>query len=158
VVTCDAPGAPHGATVNSFTAVSLRPPLVLISLDRRSRLARHIEGKPFTVNVLHAGQGDLALHFAGRSSGEAVAWERPRADLAPQLAGSLATIACLPWRTYDGGDHLLHLGEVEQFGCRDGDPLVFFRGGFHPVGPASRSVPWAESGDGPELSWFSLSA
>src|SRR3954465_7893460 len=67
VITCaGADGAPHGATVNAFTAVSLEPPLVLVSLDRRSRLCALLEAAPFTVNVLEASQKDLALHFAGR--------------------------------------------------------------------------------------------
>jgi flavin reductase (DIM6/NTAB) family NADH-FMN oxidoreductase RutF len=57
----DEDGAPHGATVNAFTAASLDPPLVLVSLDRRSKVCRLVESRPFTVNVLEAAQKDLAL-------------------------------------------------------------------------------------------------
>ncbi|MEU8551391.1 flavin reductase family protein, partial [Streptomyces roseoverticillatus] len=55
VVTCEVDGVPHGATVNAFTAVSLDPALVLVSLHRRSRAGRHLAGRPFTVNVLGEG-------------------------------------------------------------------------------------------------------
>lgn len=69
VITCNGEdGEPHGATVNAFTAVSLDPPLVLVSLDRRSRLCGLIDSRPFTVNVLESHQKDLALHFAGKPS------------------------------------------------------------------------------------------
>jgi flavin reductase (DIM6/NTAB) family NADH-FMN oxidoreductase RutF len=159
VVICDTDDAPHGATVNSFTAVSLEPPLVLVALGQRTRLAGYMEGRPFTVNVLDARQGDVALHFAGTPmAADSVAWERPDPDLAPRLAGALATISCRPWHAYDGGDHRLYLGEVVDFDAGGGEPLVFYRGRLGPLGPAHQATPWWESGDGPELSWFPLSA
>ena len=76
VITCGVQdGAPHGATVNAFTAVSLEPPLVLVSLDRRSKLCSLLEAdRPFTVNVLEAAQKELALHFAGRPNQDVV-WD-----------------------------------------------------------------------------------
>ncbi|WFB06102.1 flavin reductase family protein [Streptomyces sp. LX-29] len=132
VVTCDAGGVPHGATVNAFTAVSLDPALVLVSLHRDSKAARHLGGRPFTVNVLHEAQHDLALHFAGRAPAPVTPhWEPSAPGLAPRLAGSLATLACSPWAEYDGGDHVLFLGRVEEFAHRaDAGPLVFHQGGF----------------------------
>ncbi|GGR51313.1 flavin reductase family protein [Streptomyces netropsis] len=136
VVTCDAAGAPHGATVNAFTAVSLDPALVLVSLDRGSKACRHLAGRPFTVNVLSEEQGDLALHFAGREATDPPRWVRPASGLAPRLADPLATIACSPWAAYDGGDHVLFLGRVEEFDWRaDGRPLVFHQGEFRGLGP-----------------------
>ncbi|MBO0804055.1 MAG: flavin reductase [Nocardiopsaceae bacterium] len=159
VVSCDTGDAPHGATVNSFTAVSLEPPLVLVALDRRTRLAGYMEGRPFTVNVLGSRQGGVARHFAGTAmAADSVAWERPDLDLAPRLAGALATISCRPWHVYDGGDHRLFLGEVAHFDVHGGEPLVFYRGRLGPLGPAHQAAPWLESGDGPELSWFPFSA
>jgi flavin reductase (DIM6/NTAB) family NADH-FMN oxidoreductase RutF len=155
VVTCGPTAAPHGATVNSFTAVSMEPALVLVSLDRRSRTCGYLEGNPFTVNVLREPQDDVALHFAGRPTDEPVRWEAPTDGLAPRLADSLATVACSPWRSYDGGDHVLFLGEVQEFEYFGGDPLVFYLGKFRHLGPAFETVPWFESADYPELSWFS---
>ncbi|MGW1076000.1 flavin reductase family protein [Streptomyces sp. NPDC002537] len=131
VVTCEGDGAPHGATVNAFTAVSLDPPLVLVSLHRDSKAGRHLKGRPFTVNVLREGQDGLALHFAGRAAAAVPRWVRPAAGLAPRLPDTLATIACSPWAEYDGGDHALFVGRVEEFDHRgDGRPLLFYRGGF----------------------------
>lgn len=155
VITCHGEdGAPHGATVNAFTAVSLDPPLVLVSLDRRSKLCGLLASRPFTVNVLEAAQKDLALHFAGRPNQDVV-WE-PAADGAPGLAGALAHISCTPWQHHDGGDHVLHLGEVQQFRIHDGDPLLFHTGKFHHLGDDHLPLLWDDSADGPGgMSWFS---
>ncbi|MFC5719468.1 flavin reductase family protein [Streptomyces gamaensis] len=135
VVTCDIDGVPHGATVNAFTAVSLDPALVLVSLHRESRAARHLDGRPFTVNVLGEGQDALARHFAGRPGSAPPRWVRTGTDRAPRLAGSLATLACTPWAAHDGGDHRIFLGRVEEFDHRPGRPLVFYRGEFRRLGP-----------------------
>lgn len=161
----------HGATVNAFSAVSLDPPLVLVSLDRRSRAAVYLDGKPFTVNVLTKPQDDLALRFAGRPRGRPPQWEVTVPGLPPRLVGSLAWIACAPWRRYDGGDHVLYLGEVRRFGygARAGpnaasragggaEPLVFYLGTFRDLGRAYEAVPWLESGDCPGISWFATTA
>jgi flavin reductase (DIM6/NTAB) family NADH-FMN oxidoreductase RutF len=155
VITCDVAGRPHGATVNSFTAVSLDPALVLVSLDRRTKACRHLDGNPFTVNVLREQQDDIALHFAGKPSQEPLEWRRDP-GLAPRLSGSLAYIACTPWRTYDGGDHQLFLGEVEEFEFFGGDPLLFYLGKFRQLGPAFEAVPWLGSMDSPDAGWFPL--
>lgn len=160
VVTCHGgDGAPHGATVNAFTAVSLEPPLVLVSLDRRSRLCSLLEARPFTVNVLEAGQKDLARHFAG-TPGQDVDWEVDRDDDsgggAPRLAGALAHIACTPWRHYDGGDHVLYLGEVQEFRLHEGSPLLFHTGKFHQLGDDFDPDLWEGSADAPGgMAWFS---
>lgn len=125
VVTCRGDDGPHGLTVNSFTSVSLDPPLVLVSIDRRANAARYLSGRPFAVNVLTAGQEALAWQFAGRPQDDlTVAWVE--GSLTPRLAESLAYFECSPWREYDGGDHVLFLGRVEEFAYTDGAPLLFF--------------------------------
>ena len=149
VITCaGADGAPHGATVNAFTAVSLEPPLVLVSLDRRSKLCSLLEDRPFTVNVLESAQKDLALHFAGRPNQD-VAWETEDTGDAPQLAGALAHVVCTPWQHYNGGDHVLYLGEVQQFRIHDGHPLLFHTGKFHHLGGDHDPLLWDDCADGP---------
>jgi flavin reductase (DIM6/NTAB) family NADH-FMN oxidoreductase RutF len=159
VITCaDDDGEPHGATVNAFTAVSLDPPLVLVSLDRDTKSCRYLEDRPFTVNVLREKQDDLALHFAGRPREKPIPWEETGDGLAPRIGGSLASVACTPWRGYDGGDHRLYLGEVREFDFQGGEPLVFYLGKFRHLGSAFETVPWLESGDCPGLSWFSLAS
>ena len=126
--------APHGATVNAFTAVSVDPPLVLVCLARTSKAARLLAGRPFTVNVLSDEQRDLALRFAGipGACGPPPSWLPAPPGLAPALGGSLATVSCSPWATYDGGDHVLHLGRVERLAHRpEARPLLFYRSSFH---------------------------
>ncbi|MBP2364569.1 flavin reductase family protein [Pseudonocardia parietis] len=155
VITCHGEdGVPHGATVNAFTAVSLDPPLVLVSLDRRSRLCGLIESRPFTVNVLESEQKELALHFAGRPNQD-VRWAADSDCGAPRLDGTLAHISCTPWQTYDGGDHVLYLGEVQQFHIHPGRPLLFHSGQFHHLGDDHNPLLWDGSADGPDgVSFF----
>lgn len=157
VITCDGDDKPHGATVNAFSAVSLDPPLVLVSLDRKSKISKYLDGAPFTVNVLTEPQREIALHFAGKPMTGTPEWQRPDPPLAPHLAGSLATISCTPWCHYDGGDHVLYLGKVADFEVTGGDPLVFYLGGFRHLGPIYETVPWLESGDCPSVSWLAAS-
>lgn len=130
VVSFDGPDGPRGITVNSFTSVSSEPPLVLVSVARSARSHDALRGRPFCVNVLAAEQEALARQFAGSGEG-AVMWV-PDAPV-PRLAGVLAHLQCRPWRDYPGGDHTLFLGEVDDFGYRDGDALGFHASRFTPI-------------------------
>ncbi|WP_199435532.1 flavin reductase family protein [Qaidamihabitans albus] len=153
VVTCRNPeGEPHGATVNAFTAVSLEPALCQVTVTRQSKACQYLDGKPFAVNVLAASQLGIAWHFAGRPQDLEPQW----ADgvLAPVLVGNAATISCLPWRTYDGGDHVIVLGEVTDLETSDADPLLFFAGGFRDLAQLDTDTHWAASVDCPDLGWF----
>ena len=123
VVTFKADDGPRGFTVNSFTSVSLDPPLVLVSVARSAKSHDALRGRGFCVNVLGAEQEPLARLFAGGGGGTAVAWRE--GDIAPRLAGVLAHLECRPWRDYDGGDHTLFLGEVAGYDYRDGDALGY---------------------------------
>src|SRR5919202_4151038 len=115
VVTCDAPDGMHGLTVNSFTSVSLEPALVLVSIHRRTRGHDLLQDSPFTVNVLGAEQETIARYFAGHRRSD-VTIERVRGLLSPRLADPLAFFECRPWRTYEGGDHSIYLGQVVDYG------------------------------------------
>lgn len=129
VVTCEGDDGTHGLTVNSFTTVSLEPPLVLVSIDRRTRACRLLADRPFGVNVLDESHERLATHFAGRSDpGIQINWEP--GTLVPLLADALAFFECEPWRAYEGGDHMLFLGRVVRSGDREGNGLGFFRSSF----------------------------
>lgn len=149
VVTVATPQGPRGATVNAFASISLDPPLVMVSLSRRSRLCSWLAGAPFGVNILSAVQRDLGLHFAGFAGGGAVtvAWEDCAA--APRLCGTVGFLACAPWAAYDGGDHVVYLGEVRHLDWRDADPLVFHRGAFRELGRDADPHVWIGSLDGP---------
>jgi flavin reductase (DIM6/NTAB) family NADH-FMN oxidoreductase RutF len=153
VVTChNDEGTPHGATVNAFTAVSLEPALCQVTLARTSKACAYLDGAPFAVNVMGAGQIDTALHFAGRPSDPGPEWAE--GPTAPVLAGSAAVYSCRPWRTYDGGDHLIVIGEVEHIDVTDDDPLLFYAGGFFEIGTKETGRHWGGSLDCPEAGWF----
>lgn len=122
IVTFDGVSKRHGITVNSFTSVSMEPPLVLVSIARTTKAHDELAGRPFTVNILGAEQQSLALHFAGKP-GREPQWVE--GNVAPRLAGVLAFFECTPWAAYDGGDHTLYLGEVVAFDYRNGDALAF---------------------------------
>jgi flavin reductase (DIM6/NTAB) family NADH-FMN oxidoreductase RutF len=137
VVTYELHGQIRGLTVNAFTAVSLDPPLILVSLDRRhSSASRNLEGQPFAVNVLKVSQQELAMHFAGKpQDGLDIPWTIPQSNRPPRLSNCAALFDCKPWRSYDGGDHVLFLGEVEQMELADdAEPLIFYQGRFRAVG------------------------
>lgn len=119
-----------GLTVNSFNSVSLSPPLVLWSLARQSQLLpAFAAASHYAVHVLHAGQQALAMRFASpvedRFSG--LALSRGPAGI-PLLEDYLCRFVCRIRERLDGGDHVILLGEVEQFDARDGSALTYWRG------------------------------
>jgi flavin reductase (DIM6/NTAB) family NADH-FMN oxidoreductase RutF len=153
VVTCrNHDGDPHGATVNAFTAVSLEPALCQVTLTRNSRACGYLENAPFAVNVLGQGQVDTAWHFAGRPADPPPQWAE--GPTAPVLVGAAAVYSCRPWRTYDGGDHLIVVGEVDHVATTGDDPLLFFAGAFRELGPVRTGVHWGGSLDSPDAGWF----
>ncbi|MGI5238423.1 flavin reductase family protein [Dactylosporangium sp. CA-139066] len=135
VVTVGDP-VPHGMTANSFTSVSLDPPLVLVCVNRGSVMQRRLERADcFAVSVLDAAQRDVAARFADRSRPggaaqfDGVACEPGAHTGAPLIAGALAWLECRRWRTYDGGDHWIHVGRVLSVRrAAHGDALMFFEG------------------------------
>jgi flavin reductase (DIM6/NTAB) family NADH-FMN oxidoreductase RutF len=132
VTAMTADGKPYGVTCNSFTSVSLNPPLVLWSLAMFSQgLPVFQNASHFAVNVLDASQQALALQFA-KSSGEkfnGVEW-RPGLGNAPIIAGTVAQFQCRAVNRYYGGDHIIFLGAVEAYSYNGQEPLLFARGGF----------------------------
>lgn len=130
VVTVDGPDGRHGLTINSFTSVSLDPPLVLVSVAKKAKAHELLEERPFCVNVLGAEQEAIARCFAG---GEQIELDWIGGEHAPRIAGVLAQLECTPWRHYDGGDHTLFLGEVADFEFRDGDALGYLTSRFQRI-------------------------
>jgi flavin reductase (DIM6/NTAB) family NADH-FMN oxidoreductase RutF len=119
----------HGMTANAFLSVSLRPPLVLVSLGR----CRMSEMLPRTgrygVSVLASDQEHFAAHFAGQRASE-VAPEFVWEDDLPHLDGALAHVGCRVVDVHPAGDHVLWIGEVQHLSHRDGEPLLFYTGRF----------------------------
>ncbi|MDO5720029.1 MAG: flavin reductase family protein [Actinomycetaceae bacterium] len=128
VVSYSHQGRAYGVTVSSFTPISLEPPLILVSLMRSGRAADLLPHVPFAVNVLASDQFDVAFQFAGLSSSPIeVEWDM--SSSAPRLTYAHAYFTCRPWRTYDGGDHVLVLGEVLDYrSTPDTHPLIVHRG------------------------------
>jgi flavin reductase (DIM6/NTAB) family NADH-FMN oxidoreductase RutF len=126
VVTAMARSRPYGTTVSAFASLSMSPPMVLVSLDRRSDLLQQLaEGTRFGVNVLGSGQAPLALAFARKGPGKfaGIGWELD--DGLPRLTGSPGWLACAVTRLVDGGDHVVVLGEVRTAARQEAPPLTY---------------------------------
>jgi len=135
VVTGSTPDGPAGLTCQSFSSLSLDPPLVLLSTARSSKTWPRIEATGrFAVNVLAADQADLSERFAvsGGDKFAGVPW-RTGALGNPLLAGSIAHLECDVHAVHDGGDHVIVLGRVralEAPGLERESPLVYFRSAY----------------------------
>jgi flavin reductase (DIM6/NTAB) family NADH-FMN oxidoreductase RutF len=133
VTTADAEGEPVGMTANSFTAVSLQPPLVSVNIDRAAEMHQHILASArFVINILESGQETISRRFAGeeRPRFDGVGYRRDEAGM-PILIGALATIECLRHAAIDAGDHTIVVGLVTGGETSGGRPLLYYRGGYH---------------------------
>ncbi|MFJ6853577.1 flavin reductase family protein [Streptomyces sp. NPDC091271] len=121
-----------GTTVNSFTSVSLDPPLVLVCLHENSRLLPVVRNSGgFVVNLLTQRQEPVAWAFAGRRTARLEEVPHTRTDGGlPVLQGALTHLECRLSAQYDGGDHTILLGEVVGLAApaADVDPLIFYQG------------------------------
>jgi flavin reductase (DIM6/NTAB) family NADH-FMN oxidoreductase RutF len=130
ITTRTAEGRLEGLTANSFSAVSLDPPLVLWSLRRNaSSLSSFANSGYFAVNVLAANQCDLSRHFATPSQ-DRFAGISHTVGLGgcPLLHETLASFECSTEHTVTGGDHIIFIGRVLRATYRDGEPLIFSAG------------------------------
>ena len=120
----------HGMTANAFLSVSLRPPLVLVSLGRCRMNEMLPRTRRYGVSVLAHDQEDFAAHFAAQRT----APEEPRfvwREGLPLLEGALAQLVCRVVDVHPAGDHVLWIGEVEHLAHQeDGQPLLFYTGRF----------------------------
>lgn len=126
-------GRPAGLSVNSFTAVSLDPPLVAFCANRRSASWAAIRRSgSFCVSVLGEGQEALSRIFATRGTAkfDGVGWSAADSG-SPLLDGALAWVDCDIEAVHAGGDHEICVGRVRSLGVeREDGPLVFYRGGY----------------------------
>jgi flavin reductase (DIM6/NTAB) family NADH-FMN oxidoreductase RutF len=133
--------APVGVTVNSFTAISLDPPLVLFSAARKLHsLPALLAARHYGINLLNGEQESLSARFAKADTSK---WDGVKAEAGKQvecalIPGTLAHFECVPHATFDGGDHMVFLVRVVRFAvdlaCA---PLVFFRGAYCRLEPPS---------------------
>ena len=133
VIAAETDGVVQAMTANSFTSLSLDPPLVLFCAGKLTRVGQLLlpQSGRFCINVLHEGQRDQSSFFAG-------AWRDPVPPFfafetwhgAPRLIGSAAVIVCETHAVHEGGDHWIVIGRVVAVDRGEADlrPLVFFRG------------------------------
>ena len=133
VVTADTDDGPIGFTCQSFSSLSLDPPLIAFAPARTSRTwPRLREIGRFCVNVLAEGQDDVSQTFArsGADKFDGVSWT-PSAHGSPVLAGVVAWIDGELWAEYEGGDHTIAVARVLDLGSHaDRRPLLFHRGSY----------------------------
>lgn len=125
---------PRGMTASAFLSVSMDPPLVLVSVQKKAHMhARLLAAGTWTASVLRADQSYVSNHFAGRPD------PLPQGTLvqAPSgrflVNGAIAWVDCSTHQVVDAGDHSLFLGLVTDLGVADGAPLVYWRGGYREI-------------------------
>lgn len=127
VDTTQGPDGPVGITVNSFTSVSLDPPLILWSLGKSTnRLSAFEHAKHFAVHVLGDQQRDLCMNFTKNSDAFDQNSLAHTAQGAPIIQDCLARFDCTRHAVHQGGDHLIFVEEVLDVHVTDTAPLVFF--------------------------------
>jgi flavin reductase (DIM6/NTAB) family NADH-FMN oxidoreductase RutF len=129
-------GKPEGLTVNSFTSVSLEPPLVLVCIAKTATAYASFQAaNAFVVNVLREEQIDLSQHFASSKDErfEGLAW-REGVHGAPVLDGVLAVLECAMHGSFDAGDHTVFVGLVERAESHEGAPLLYFASAYRKLG------------------------
>lgn len=132
VVTCIAPnGQPVGLTANSFTSVSLDPPLLLVCIAKPAGCAEAmVAASHFAVNVLQNGQQPASIRFATRDEDRFGATPWSEGEFGPPiLKDSLGVFECERFQVHDGGDHHIVVGQVLKASFDESlDPLLYFRG------------------------------
>jgi flavin reductase (DIM6/NTAB) family NADH-FMN oxidoreductase RutF len=139
IVTSVAPGGhPRGLTANAVASVSLEPPLVLVCVERGADTHDSIRSAgSFAISILPQAAERTARRFAGDATEtkfEGIAW-RAVLSGAPVLDEALAWVDCRVQDAYDAGDHSIYVGAVLAGDAREGEPLVYYRGGFNRLLP-----------------------
>ena len=135
VVTAATPDGPVGMTANAVCSLSLDPLLLLVAFDNDARTLPAVQATGrFGVNILAAGQADLAHLFASKADEREKFIGVPHAvhDGIPVIEGALAWIGCRLDRLVPAGDHTIGIGAVESAEAGDGEPLLWFRGAYLP--------------------------
>lgn len=131
VTTLGEDGAPVGLTANSFTSVSLDPPMVLVCIGSDTGSVEAFEaGNGLVIHILAAEQRDLSMQFAAKGIDRFEGVDHsPGLNGIPVIDGVLATMECSLAHTYEGGDHLIFVGQVERLtlGSTQEPALGYFR-------------------------------
>jgi flavin reductase (DIM6/NTAB) family NADH-FMN oxidoreductase RutF len=130
VVTARQNGEIYGMTANAVTSLSLHPPLVLVAVDKTAAMhAALTASRHFALNILSDAQEHISRRFALRGPKEVndLTWITAESG-APILADALAWVDCRLAEILPGGDHDIFIGHILAGDCRDGAPLLYFRG------------------------------
>ena len=130
VSTIDCDGKPIGMTANSFTSVSLDPPLVLWSIGiNQPSYDAFLKAKGYSVSILSKDQKDICDLFSSPIEDKFRDIDYTLTDNGfPIIQKSLAWFDCLKWNNYPGGDHQILVGEIKNFYADENDPLIFWNG------------------------------
>ncbi len=153
VTTMDADDRPRGFTANSFTSVSLDPPLILVCLARTAASCPVFHAaKSYAVNILSEDQKAVSTAFSSRAADRfaPVDWST-RATGCPIIAGVVAWLDCRMHEVVDAGDHTILIGQIIDYDYAASSPLGFCRGAYVSFGLARDAVRAAEEGDGTRL-------
>ena len=136
IVTTEHQGKQFGLTVASFASLSLRPPLVIVCVEKnvRSHDAIAAAGK-FGVSILSAEQADISGRFASKSEDKFSGLKIKEGKTGvPLIPDAICTIECRVHSQLPGGDHSIFVGEVVEIETAEGKPLVYFRSGYRQIG------------------------
>ncbi|MGI8988671.1 MAG: flavin reductase family protein [Bryobacteraceae bacterium] len=136
ITVLDPEGVAHGMTANSFTSVSLHPPLILVCVDHAAAILAHFRaGSHMGINVLSESQQHLSAHFArpGDNRFGKVEWYPGETGI-PLLPLVLATFECSIVNAVESGDHTIFICEVRHAWSGDGNPLLYFNRGYRTIG------------------------
>ena len=132
LIATESSGAVHAMTANSFTSLSLEPPLVLFCVGRHTKMGGLVrEAARFSVNILARDQRDISSYFAGAwKEGDPPAFSFSLWEGVPRLTGCAATLGCAVHAMHEGGDHWIVIGRVESVDRLNpaAVPLVFLGG------------------------------
>ncbi|MGZ8309261.1 MAG: flavin reductase family protein [Rhodoplanes sp.] len=143
VILAEVGGETRGMTANAFMSGSLHPPLCVVSVAKRAHMHGHLAAaQRFSVNVLAAGQENLAMHFAGRHILDEP--ELDRRDGAPTLPAAVAVIVAVRGATHDCGDHTLFVGRIGLMEADSRPPLLYHRSRFAALLPTGEREPTPE--------------
>lgn len=135
ITATDSKGQHHGMTVSAFCSLSLYPPLVLMCIDKSATMFDLLTtGESFTVNILSASQEELARRFANVDSEKFDGVGYTVVDGSAVLEDVIAYAICTRTQSIEAGDHTIVVGEVRSSSVSEGEPLLYFRGGYASLG------------------------
>ncbi len=133
VVTVEVDGEIHGMTANAFMSVSLTPPLVVVSVDKKAHMHSLIpQSQRYAISVLAHDQEIQSNHFAGQKR-EDFAPEFEQRHGQPVIANAIAYFVTTLYSTHEAGDHTLYIGQVEYFESTQADPVLYYAGKYRQV-------------------------